>query len=162
MQPRSCQRGGPKGWRKTVWPDGHHCRKQKATDESVFAHPLGPLPWALANGDGSLRKTNKAALARELEMNVSQSHQQPSLMEWMWSRSWKGITRPSCSWQNQPCPMSFMKGPKAVYREISVKDAERSNHRFRHGHPVQEHCTWAQDPAVEEAPMQSCQQNSTD
>ena len=31
----------------------------------VLAHPLGPLPWVLAKGDGSLRKTNKAALARE-------------------------------------------------------------------------------------------------
>ena len=37
----------------------------------VLAHPLGPLPWVLANGDGSLRETNKAALARELEKNVS-------------------------------------------------------------------------------------------
>ena len=37
----------------------------------VLAHPLGPLPWALANADVSLRKTNKAALARELERNVS-------------------------------------------------------------------------------------------
>ena len=36
----------------------------------VLAHPLGPLPWALANGDRSLRKTNKAALAREMEKNV--------------------------------------------------------------------------------------------
>ena len=31
---------------------------------------MGPLPWALANADGSLRKTNKVALARELEKNV--------------------------------------------------------------------------------------------
>ena len=37
----------------------------------VLAHPLGLLPWALANGDGTLRKTNKAALARELEKSVS-------------------------------------------------------------------------------------------
>ena len=36
----------------------------------VLAHPLGPFPWALANGDGTLRKTNKAALARELEKQV--------------------------------------------------------------------------------------------
>ena len=35
--------------------------------KDVLAHPLGPLPWALSNPDGSLRKTNKAALARELE-----------------------------------------------------------------------------------------------
>lgn len=37
----------------------------------VLAHPLGPLPWALLNGDGSLCKTNKASLARELENSVS-------------------------------------------------------------------------------------------
>ena len=29
--------------------------------------PLGPLPWALANADWSLRKTNKAAFTRKLE-----------------------------------------------------------------------------------------------
>ena len=44
-------------------------RKLKMSD--VLAHPLGPLPWALASSDGSLRKNNKAALARELERNVS-------------------------------------------------------------------------------------------
>ena len=38
--------------------------------KDVVAHPLGPLTWALANADGCLRKTNKAALARELEKNV--------------------------------------------------------------------------------------------
>ncbi|KAJ8384830.1 hypothetical protein AAFF_G00198170 [Aldrovandia affinis] len=36
----------------------------------VLSHPLGPLPWALSNGDGTLRKTNKAVLARELEKQV--------------------------------------------------------------------------------------------
>ena len=36
----------------------------------VLSHPLGPLPWVLANGDGTLRKTRKAALARELEKQV--------------------------------------------------------------------------------------------
>ena len=38
--------------------------------KEVLGHPLGPLPWTLANTDGSLRKTNKAALARELEKNA--------------------------------------------------------------------------------------------
>ena len=36
----------------------------------VFAHPLGPLPWSLANEDGSIRKTNKAILARTLQKNI--------------------------------------------------------------------------------------------
>ena len=29
------------------------------------------MPWALSNPDGSLQKTNKAALARELEKSAS-------------------------------------------------------------------------------------------
>ena len=36
----------------------------------VLAHPLGPLPWTLAKIDGTLRKTNKASLAKELQKNV--------------------------------------------------------------------------------------------
>ena len=43
-----------------------------------LAHPLGPLPWALANVDGSLRKTNKAALAREREKKVSPAEATPT------------------------------------------------------------------------------------
>ena len=36
----------------------------------VLAHSLGPLPWTLAKLDGTLRKTNKASLAKELQKNV--------------------------------------------------------------------------------------------
>ena len=45
--------------------------------KAVLAHPLGPMPWTLANSDGSLRKTNKAALARELEKNVAPAENFP-------------------------------------------------------------------------------------
>ena len=34
--------------------------------KEVLAYSLGPLLWEIANFDGSLRKTNKAVLAREL------------------------------------------------------------------------------------------------
>ena len=44
----------------------------------VLSHPLGPVPWALANGDGSLRKTNKASLATELEKHASPVDELPS------------------------------------------------------------------------------------
>ena len=37
----------------------------------VLQHPLGPLPWALSNSDGTIKKTNKAALAKQLEGKVS-------------------------------------------------------------------------------------------
>ena len=39
--------------------------------KDVPSHHLGPLLWALANGDGSLWKTNKAILTRELEKLAS-------------------------------------------------------------------------------------------
>ena len=39
---------------------------------SPWARPnFSPLPWSLSNPDGSLRKTNKASLARELEKSAS-------------------------------------------------------------------------------------------
>ncbi|CAH3137149.1 unnamed protein product, partial [Porites lobata] len=46
----------------------------------VLCHPLGPLPWALSVVDGSLRKTSKAALAKELQKNVPAAEEiaQPS------------------------------------------------------------------------------------
>ena len=44
---------------------------QKLQMREVLSHPLGPLPWALSTADGSLTKTNKAALAKELQKSVS-------------------------------------------------------------------------------------------
>ena len=44
------------------------CRNLQMSE--VLAHPLGPLPWTLAKLDGTLRKTNKASLAKELQKNL--------------------------------------------------------------------------------------------
>ena len=44
------------------------CRNLQMSE--VLAHPLGPFPWTLANPDGTLRKTNKASLAKELRKTV--------------------------------------------------------------------------------------------
>ena len=38
---------------------------RKLKMEEVFKHPLGPLPWPLATGDGLPRETNKAALVKK-------------------------------------------------------------------------------------------------
>ena len=38
--------------------------------EQIVSHPLGPLPWALGNGDGSLRKTDKAEFTNDTAPNV--------------------------------------------------------------------------------------------
>ena len=50
--------------------------------KDLLSHPLGPLPWALANGDGSLWKTNNA-VPRELEKLASPAENIPEqlLME---------------------------------------------------------------------------------
>ena len=48
--------------------------------KDVPSHPLGPLLWALANCYGSLWKTNKAALARELEKLASPAENIPELL----------------------------------------------------------------------------------
>ena len=37
----------------------------------VLKHPLGVLPWALSNCDGTLKKTNKSTLARHIESRVA-------------------------------------------------------------------------------------------
>ena len=37
----------------------------------MLEYPLGPLPWALATADGSLVKTNKAALLHLLESGTT-------------------------------------------------------------------------------------------
>ena len=39
--------------------------------KSALTHPLGPLPWSLGNCDGTLKKTSKSTLARQLEKNAS-------------------------------------------------------------------------------------------
>ena len=44
------------------------CRNLQISE--VLAHPLGPLPRTLAKLDGTLGKTNKASLTKELQKNV--------------------------------------------------------------------------------------------
>ena len=38
--------------------------------KEVLSHPLGPLPWSLAAPDGSLKKTAKSSLAKELQKDA--------------------------------------------------------------------------------------------
>ena len=45
--------------------------------KDVLCHPIGPLPWVLSSVDGSLRKTSKAALAKELQKNVPAAEEIP-------------------------------------------------------------------------------------
>ena len=36
----------------------------------VFSHPLGPVPYELANADGTIRKNNKSSLGREIMKTI--------------------------------------------------------------------------------------------
>ena len=43
--------------------------------KEIFCYPLGPIPWALANSMGTLKKTNKAILMPKLEKNAESSEE---------------------------------------------------------------------------------------
>lgn len=45
-------------------------KNRKLQMNEVSSHSLGPLPWALSTADESLRKTNKAALKKELQRRL--------------------------------------------------------------------------------------------
>ena len=105
----------------------------------VLAHPLGPLPWALANADGSLRKTNKAALARELEKNVSPTEHIPtpstriidgmSLVQKMNgdNRTFTQVAKSALRRVLQEGTQSERIDGFDVYCQTSIQDAERVN-----------------------------------
>ena len=44
---------------------------RKLHTKDVLSHRLGPIPWALANPEGTMRKTSKAALAKRLKKDSS-------------------------------------------------------------------------------------------
>ena len=43
---------------------------RKLEMKQVLSYPLGPIPWAIANADGSLRKTDKAKFMNDIAENV--------------------------------------------------------------------------------------------
>ena len=45
-------------------------QSRKLEMRDVLSHPLGPLPWALSHGDGTMKKTNKAVLSEHIESKV--------------------------------------------------------------------------------------------
>jgi hypothetical protein len=44
---------------------------RKLDIKDVLCYPLGPKPWALANGDRTLKKTNKALLGKYIEKEIA-------------------------------------------------------------------------------------------
>ena len=106
----------------------------------VLAHPLGPLPWTLAKPDSTLRKTNKASLAKELQKNVQAADviPQPSacLIDGMaLVQRLKGDQKTLAEIAESLLSMALNEGTSSDridvvfsdYRDDSVKSAEREN-----------------------------------
>lgn len=113
-------------------------RKLQMSD--VLTHPLGPLPWALASSDGSIRKTNKAILARELERNAPPAEVIPepsaTIIDGMsLVQKLKGNDATFSQLAGTAMSRTVHEGAKSwridiffdVYKETSIKDAERVN-----------------------------------
>ena len=107
--------------------------------KDVLQHPLGPLPWTLANDDGSLKKTNKSALARKLERNSSAAETipQPSaciidVMSLLHKMRGDNMTFEELSGQLLASVLRSSVGSTRVdlifdvYKQISIKKAERA------------------------------------
>ena len=104
----------------------------------MLAHPLGPVSWTLANADGSLRKMNKAALARELEKSVAPAEVIPkpsttiidglSLVQKMKGND-KTIAQlaESTLAKHEGGDSEWINVVFDVYKDMSIKHSERAN-----------------------------------
>ena len=128
--------------------------------KDVLSHPLGPLPWSLASTDGSLRKTNKSALARKLESNIPPAESIPrpcaTIIDCMsLVQKLKGDQKTFSEVADTLLCMALHECPESqrvdlvfdVYRSISIKNIERQNrataagtqsHNISPGHKVQQ------------------------
>ena len=128
--------------------------------KDVLSHPLGPLPWSLASTDGSLRKTNKSALARKLESNIPPAESIPrpcaTIIDGMsLVQKLKGDQKTFSEVADTLHCMALHECPENqrvdlvfdVYRSISIKNIERQNrataagtqfHNISPGHKIQQ------------------------
>ncbi|KAG0727608.1 hypothetical protein GWK47_034280 [Chionoecetes opilio] len=77
---------------------------RKLSMKEVLKHPLGPIPWSLANTDGTPKKTNKAALARKLEAKAAPA---------------EDIERPSACIIDGMSVVQKLKGDKLTFEELA-------------------------------------------
>ena len=106
----------------------------------------GTLPWALSSVDGSLRKTSKAALAKELQKNVPAAEEipQPSacvIDGMILVQKLKGDHKKFSDVADSLFGMVLHEGVSSkridvifdVYRENSIKNAERQQRGAEYG-----------------------------
>lgn len=114
--------------------------------QDVLKHPLGPLPWSLANSDGTMKKTNKAPLARKLETMASIAEDIPSPsacvidgMSLVYKMKGESHTFEEVAGMLLSYVLNISSTSERVdvvfdcYKKPSIKDAERSRRSSREG-----------------------------
>jgi hypothetical protein len=110
---------------------------------------MRPLLWALSSGNGSLRKTNKDALAREFETNASPveviSEPSATIIDGMGLiQKLKGNDKTFSQLAGTAMSHAVHEGAKNrridvgfdVYKNTSIKDAEQANRSAGTGIPL--------------------------
>ena len=131
---------------------------RKLDRKSVLTHPLGPLPWSLGNCDGTLKKTSKSTLVRQLEKNVSLAEAIRQLSTCIIDgmslvQKVHGDNKTFAELSDDIFMSALCTGAESsridvvfdVYLDESIKNAERVNR----GYSFQQHRRWPQSKAVE-------------
>ena len=115
-----------------------HHRNIDMKEIFIFAFPLGPVPWALADSMGTLKKTNKAILMHDLEKMQSQMKNTCTVIDGMaLVRKIKtvGLTYGEFALKLLNTALSRNSSSTRadlvcdVYLQISVKNAERARRK---------------------------------
>ena len=111
----------------------------------VMCHPLGTMPWSLANAEGLLCKTTTAALAAALLKNVAQEQELPqesvtvidgmSLVQNV-TVNQENFGAVASSVLNMGEKSKWIDIVFDTYRDVSIKDYERSVRGQQHGHEL--------------------------
>jgi len=127
MQPRACQRCGPKADRRLFGQIVINAESRKLKMRYVLA-------YSLSNNDGSRHKTNIAVLARELEKNVSPAEEisEPSATVIDRMSVVQKLNQTFLQLAESAVSHVLHEGPEShrvdvvfdVYREMSIKDSE--------------------------------------
>ena len=121
--------------------------------KKVQSHLLGPLQLALVTAQGALRKTNKSALAKELQKNAAPAesfteHSACIIDGMALVQKLKGNQKTFEELANNALAYIIIEDGKNkqtdvvfdVYRKYSIKNPERANRGAKKRNAVQKHC----------------------
>ena len=113
---------------------------RKINLQEVFSYSLGPIPWALAEANGGLKKSSKAKIMHELEKGATSVEQvdAPFVLIFHGMALVRMVKCTGLTYNQFPdnllklvvaksCESKRMDVVFDVYRENSIKNAERGN-----------------------------------